>query len=109
MAVRNKTRIRDGNGVAPVMNAAAAGDQILEPGPDCVLLVRNGSGASINVTIVTPGNLPNGDAYPDKVVAVPATSDKFIAVGTEYADSTNLASVNWSATATVTWAPLSTA
>ena len=35
-------------------------------------LIRNGSGASINVTIVTPGNDTYGQARPDIVTAVAA-------------------------------------
>jgi hypothetical protein len=38
----------------------------------CRLLVRNGSGASINVTITTPGNDQYGLARPDIVTAVAA-------------------------------------
>jgi hypothetical protein len=108
MAVRNKQRIKDPNGATITYFAAAASDQVLEPGSDCVLHIKNASAGSINATIVTPNNLPNGDAYPDKVVAIPAATEKFVQLGNDYADSSNLASVNWSATASVTWAALTT-
>lgn len=38
----------------------------------CIFLVRNGSGSSINVTIVRPGNDKYGQANPDIVKAVAA-------------------------------------
>jgi len=40
--------------------------------PNCTVVVRNGSGSSINVTVVTPGNDKYGQARPDLVKACAA-------------------------------------
>lgn len=67
--------------VLPIQNAVTAGTDVTmasaSAGGDkvavgCVLLVRNGSGGSINVTIVRPGNDKYGVAIPDLVKAVGA-------------------------------------
>lgn len=71
------------------------------------LIVKNGSGSSINVTFTTPGTLPTGDAYPDKVYAVPAGADRWIPVLADYLNtSTLLADVAFSATTSVTVAAI---
>jgi hypothetical protein len=44
------------------------------------LIVKNASGASITVTIVTQGNLPSGDVYPDKAYTVAAGGESWIPV-----------------------------
>lgn len=90
-------------GTAPTFAAAAAGDTA-EAGPTDFLVVKNGSGASINVTIVTPGTLPSGDAYPDKVYAVAAAGERWIPLISDFKDSSigGQATVNYSATASVT-------
>lgn len=93
-------------GVPPVLGAAAAGDTA-RCDEHCSLLVRNVSNASVNVTIVTPGTLATGDAYPDKVVAVGAgtgtgnevPTEVWIPLSRDYADpATGQAAVNYSAT-----------
>lgn len=71
------------------------------------LIVKNGSGASINVTFTTPGTLPTGDAYPDKVYAVAAGAEKWIPVLADYLNTTTLlADVAFSATTSVTVAAI---
>ena len=67
------------------------------------LRVKNASGASINVTLAAPGT-DNGQARPNRVVAVPATTgDKIIPLPLNYYDSTiNGVGVSYSATASVT-------
>lgn len=67
--------------------------------------VRNGSGSSINVTLVVPGNDAYGTARPDKVVAVPAGQNwRFGPMPADLSDATHSAMVNviCSATASVT-------
>jgi hypothetical protein len=69
------------------------------------LIVKNGSAGAVTVTIVTPGNLPTGDAYPDKVHTVAAGGEAWIRVDqAAYRDTVNnlVATVNFSATASVT-------
>lgn len=68
-----------------------------------VLHVKNGSGGSINVTVPTPGTV-DGNAIADRVVAVGAGAEKFIALGTTaaYKQSGGVAHVDYSAVTTVT-------
>lgn len=103
-------------GLAPSFTAAIAdGHAINNQYGNVVLWVKNGSGASINITIVTPGTV-DGNAIADKVVAVPAGADRIIGpfdpryynqddssgdTGLNYA-----AFINYSATASVTIAAL---
>ena len=85
-------------GTAPTFAAAAAGDTAAVD-PTSFLVVKNGSGASINLTIVTPG-----DAYPDKVYAVAAAGERWVPLIADFADPSlsGQATVNYSATASVT-------
>lgn len=93
-------------GATPTYNTASAGgDKIQQPEGD-IIIVRNGGGSSINMTLVTPGTLPNGDQYPDKVIAVPAGGERWVLLGPEYTDSNQQCSITWSATTSVTFAVL---
>lgn len=88
--------------------AATTGDKVAGPGSSTVLHVKNGSVSSITVTIVPPNLAFNGAALPSTVVAVPATSEKFIPITGDYtvlADGLSPA-ITYSATATVTVAAL---
>lgn len=71
-----------------------------------ILIVKNASGASINVTLVTPGTLGTGDAYPDKVIAVPAAAERWIPVLQDYQGPSGVAAVTFSAVASVTAAAI---
>lgn len=71
-----------------------------------ILIVKNGSASSINVTLVTPGTLPTGDAYPDRVIAVPAGAERWIPVLPDYQNPGGTATVNFSATAGVSAAAI---
>lgn len=63
---------------ATISAAAANVDGHTIPGTgDVFILVANGSGGSINVTVVTPGT-QDGLAIADQVVAVPAGATKII-------------------------------
>jgi hypothetical protein len=73
------------------------------------LVVRNGSGAGITVTMVTPGTLPTGDAYPDKAYTVAAAGEAWIPVLPEYRNTAGVAAVTFSATASVTATSISLA
>lgn len=89
---------------APTFTAASAGgDKISNPGQGCIAIVKNTSGASITATFVTPGNMINGVAVPDLAVSVPATTgERWVVLGSEYADANNQCDVTYSATASVT-------
>ena len=90
-------------GTPPTFNTPSASDTAEI---NTILIVKNGSGASINVTLVTPGTLPTGDAYPDRVIAVPAGAERWIPVLPDYAQAGGTATVNFSATASVTAAAI---
>jgi hypothetical protein len=84
------------------LGAAASGDTA-ECGTGVYLWVKNGDSSSHTVTIATPGNLSDGDAYPDKVYTVPAGEMWPIPMLTEYRDPTDsLAHLTWSATTSMT-------
>lgn len=90
-------------GGAPNYAAAAAADTAAV-GPGLVLIVKNASGSSVTVTIATPGNLPTGDAYPDKTYTVAATTgEQWIPLLTDYRDPADTyAHISYSATTSVT-------
>lgn len=58
--------------------AAAGGGDTIGWSADGVYRVKNGSGGSITVTVVTPGNTKYGQADPDIPVAVAAGAEKAI-------------------------------
>jgi hypothetical protein len=89
-------------GTAPTFNAAAAGDTA-RVGAHMTLIVKNGAGAPITATITVPGNLPTGDAYPDRAYTVPAGGEQWIPLLDEYADpTTGQAAIAYSSTTTIT-------
>ena len=92
-------------GVASGARAAAAGDTVT-PGADVQLVVTNGSGASITVTVVCKQTCSMGSSSPthDSVTTVAAGTTAVIGpINDRYKDNTTgLATVNYSATASVT-------
>jgi hypothetical protein len=78
-------------GTAPTLGAVAASDTAeVGNGKNTFYVVKNGSGSPVTVTIVVPGNTTYGEATPDKVVTVPATTgEKWIPLRKEYADAAN--------------------
>lgn len=83
--------------------AASASDTFERRQGDTVLIVNNGSGAPINVTIVSHANPQAGEAAADKVVAVPAGKRYMIGpFPQQFEDANGLITANFSATATVT-------
>lgn len=88
-------------GVNLALAAAAANDTAKCGGYS--LLVNNGSGAPITVTIAVPGNTDYGVAAPDKAFTVPAGQLWEIPLLEVYRDpSDRLAHLTWSSTASVT-------
>ncbi len=71
------------------------------------LIVKNASAGAITVTIVTPGNLPTGDAYPDKAYTVGVGAEAWIPVLSEYRNTAGVAAVTFSAVTSVTAASIS--
>lgn len=90
-------------GAAPAFAAAAAGDTA-EVDPTNTLVVKNGSGAGITVTVATPGNLITGDAFPDKAYVIAAGAEAWIPLASVFADPAinGQAAVGYSATGSVT-------
>jgi len=86
-------------GTGPVYAAPSSSDTVQI---GSILIVRNGSVSPITVTLVTPGTLPTGDAYPDKVYTVAAAAEAWIPVLSDYRNSSGVAAVTFSATASVT-------
>jgi uncharacterized cupredoxin-like copper-binding protein len=83
-------------------NASAGGDQCAT-GSDVKLLVKNGAGSSMTVTLVTPGTVDGDLAIADRTVTVAAGATTGIPVTDRYRDSaTGLASITYSSTTTVT-------
>jgi hypothetical protein len=73
-----------------------------------ILIVKNGSAASITVTLSSPKTLETGDAYPSKVITVAAGGEAWIPILKVYGNpSTQLATVTYSAVASVTAAVVS--
>lgn len=58
--------------------AADATGHTFSYNPRGLLLVKNGSGGSINVTVVVPGNDQYGSVRPDPVIAIAAAAEKAI-------------------------------
>lgn len=83
-------------------SAAAAGDKCAT-GEDVILLVKNGAGSSITVTLATPGRIDGDLDITDRVVTVAAGATEGIRVTDRYRDpATGLAAITYSSTTTVT-------
>lgn len=72
-----QTQFIQADGTPPTFAAPASTDSVAT---GALLIVKNGSGASITVTFVIPGTLPTGDAYPDKAFPVPAGAERWLRV-----------------------------
>lgn len=91
-------------GTPPTFSTPAASDTAQV---GSTLIVKNGSAGAVTVTLVTPGNLPTGDAYPDRAYSVAAGAEAWIPVLSEYRNTAGVAAVTFSATASVTAATIS--
>jgi hypothetical protein len=92
--------------------AAAAGGDTLKPGDNVRLMVRNGGGSSINVTINRyPATDPEGVAETALVVAVANGAEKWIGPlgGSRFANPANgNVEITYSAVTSVTVAAIAT-
>lgn len=89
-------------GLTPAFVAAAAGGDSASPDDRTHLRVKNGSAASVNVTLVVPGST-YGQPNPDVVIAVPAGGDVSVALPPALVDpATGLVGWTYSAVASVT-------
>ena len=87
MADLTVTNIEAAGTAVSLAAAAGGGDSFAGTGKE-VLIVANGSGSPINVTIATHKTV-NGLDVPDRVVAVAAGARKYIPVGKEHVDSSD--------------------
>jgi len=89
------------SGVNPTANAAGASGDKVRPGS--IVQVINGSGASVTVTMVTPGTYDGDLAIGDRTITVPASESRFIAATEAYRSKADqLVSLTYSATTSVT-------
>ena len=93
-------------GVAPSFAAATGGGDTCAPGDKTFLVVKNGGGAPITVTLAAfPDTAPWGAAIPDPTVSVPAAGERWIGPlrGSSYANaSTGLVGISYSGVTSVT-------
>lgn len=88
----------------PAFSAAGAGGDTAKCGNNTFLVVKNGSGASINVTLSSyPDTTPYGATIPDHVVAVAAATERWIPLnGSVFANPAGDVAITYSAAASVT-------
>jgi hypothetical protein len=90
------------SGLAPSYVSASAGGDQAPIGTGLFLEVRNGGGASITVTVVTPGNY-KGLAIADTALVIPAAGNGLIPLDSVYRNpSTGRADITYSAVTSVT-------
>lgn len=103
MANLTPTQIKIGGAVTTLQSADVAGETF-EPGDRVALWVKNGSGASITVTVAVPGKTKYGVDNPDLAVTIAAGTEQ--AVGPFPADLADPADgrvhVTYSSVTTVT-------
>lgn len=94
-------------GTTITFTAAAVGGDKVTPSANTYLIVKNGSGASITVTIDPTVTTFNGTAVPDTTVTVAAGAEAIIPITPDYkATSDGLAAITYSAVTTVTVAAI---
>lgn len=86
-----------------LFQAAAAGDTA-QTGSGVFLVVKNGSGSAVTVTLAYPGKYDGDQTVTGRAHSVPATNGEFlIPLRDIYKDpTTGVASITYSATTTVT-------
>lgn len=93
-------------GTPIAFSPASGGGDKFTPDDATVLLIKNGGGASITATIVTPWTGPAGLALADATVPVAAGAEVLVGAfaGPYWAGASGLADITWSSTTSVTWA-----
>jgi len=103
MATLAAQNVRVTAGKTVTMSNAAGGGDRAPVGNDLFLLVRNGSGASITVTLDSTGKTFNAGDVPDTTVAVAAGATAMVPLLRAYrSDEDGLAGIAYSAATTVT-------
>ncbi|OPG13624.1 hypothetical protein [Microbispora sp. GKU 823] len=93
-------------GAALTLYNAASGDKVQGVRQPTRMLVVNGSGSPVTLTVAVPGNTGYGVAKPDKTFTIGAGTSHILTLLPEYRDpaDSNLIALSWSSTTTVTWA-----
>lgn len=73
MSLRTKQTLSVSTGAGPTFTAATASDT-MAPGPGVFAVYRSTHTVQSDVTVVVPGTLESGVAYPDKVYDLPIGS-----------------------------------
>lgn len=89
----------------PYVAASAGGDSVVV-GSNVYIFVRNTSGATVTVTLVTPGNEFNNQPIPDTAVTVPAATDVVIPIENQYKNGIGNCAITYSAVTSVSVAAL---
>lgn len=93
----------DNDGLTPAYVSAAGGGDKVVCGQGCYVHVKNGSGGSITVTVVTPETVDGDLAVGDRNVSVAAGAEAKIAVGSRYRNpSDGLAALTYSGVTSLT-------
>lgn len=90
-------------GLSPNYGAAAAGDKV-KPGDRTWIVVKNGGGSPVTVTLDATGLAPGGLPPTDPTVSVPASGERWIGpiIPDAYRGTDGLCAISYSATASVT-------
>src|SRR5687768_14464968 len=107
MANLNVQRVTAVGGTAITFVAASAGGDRVPAGSNMFLLVRNGGGSTITVTLDVPGTTFNAAATPDTAITVAAAAETMIPVSEHYRSTDGRAGVTYSGVTSVTVAALS--
>lgn len=103
MALQTNQVIDPATGLVVTYNASTGGPHTVDcSGARTFLAVTNASGASITVTLTTPGTDANGNAIADPTFAVAAGATRLIALNPAVYGA--VATVAFSATTSVTFA-----
>lgn len=102
MAALAVQQVKD-DGTAPTFSPVSASDTApISNGRNTVAIYKNGSGSSVTVTAVVPGNSFFGSPNPDNVITVPAGGEKWIPLRQAYSDGTGKATITTSSQSSVT-------
>jgi hypothetical protein len=104
MTTLNTQTINSGGLAVNYTAASAGGDKVSLAAANTFIHVKNGAASSITVTVPAQNNKYRGRTIPDTVVTIPASSDKMIGPfdSTIDGDVNGMATINYSAVATVT-------
>jgi hypothetical protein len=88
----------------PTFAAASGGGDAAIPGNNTFLVVKNGGGSPINLTLLIPGSDDFGTANPDPVIAIANATERYIPLrNSKLLDpATGLCSWTYSAVTSVT-------